>query len=468
VVTHGTGSTLSGLATLLIAAAVLVGCGTGEGIIGGGGTIPPPSDAPTGGLLVQIQDAPVDNLLKFEITVVSIELDPGDVEVLPQPVRVELTSLQLATGLIQLAADIPTGSYSSVTAQFSDPEIKFCLDPPFACSESLVQERQPDLTNMTVTKDLSFSITEDSTRGLLLDFDLEASLLTDAVGAITEVDPVVTCTVVNLDTEDDELEAKGKVISIDRTTATTGTFVLEVFGSCQRLTVSVDSSTDYQDFDGAGLTNDFDGLAVDQIVEVDADGSSDGSLLASRVELEDPDDDEEAEGIITDATRDFGGDVTEFTLVVQEVASCAVAALTEDIITVTVDSNTELEVDTDLPGVTENLFNDPGELAVGQKVEVEPVGLLAADITAEKIKLSDQTIRGTVFSTAPPSFSLLPDSTIFEDANPFITVQTSSATEFDGASGVAELANREVRVRGLLFLIAGQLTLEAEKVDATP
>jgi hypothetical protein len=419
---------------------------------------------------VQITDAPLDNLVKFEITVVSIELGPGDVEVLPEPVRVELTSLQLSTAVIRLAETVPVGSYNQVTIIFSDPEIKFCPEN-VVCTESNLQEIEPALTNSTVEKTVSFSISGSSGTALLIDFDLEGSVETAPVtGAITGVDPQVTCTTQTLGAEDDEFEAKGRVLAITRDTSTTGSFVLEAFGSCQRITVTVDGVTEFEDFD-PDLNNTFESLAVDQIVEVEADAEADGLILANTVELEEPDDDEEAEGTIIDVVRAAGGEVIEFTLLAQELATCATGVLTDDIITVTVNDETSFEVDEDLTGLAA-FFNSAEELAVGQKVEVEPTGLLATEVIAEKIQLKEQVVLGSVFTTAPPlTFTMFAASEelFFEDGDGFIEVQTSGATEFDGVSGVNELIPlQEVRVRGLVFFVGGQLVVDALKVEAEP
>jgi hypothetical protein len=439
------------------------GCG-GGGDDSGGGT--PPPTATEGTLLVQITDAPLDNLVKFEITVVSIVLDPGGVEVLPNPVRVELTGLQLSTAVLRLADTVPVGSYNSVTIQFSDPEIKFCPELPALCSNPT--EIEPTLTNSTVEKDVSFSISGSSGAALLIDFDLEASVETNQLGGIIGVDPQFSITSEDLGAEDAEFEAKGTVLDITRDTSTAGSFVLEVFGSCQRITVTVDGVTEFEDFDEAGLSNNFEGLAVDQVVEVEADADSEGPIFANVVELEEPDDDEEAEGTIIAESRNASGDVTQFLLLAQELATCASGVLTDDMITVTVDGNTELAVDEDeLSGLSSSFFDDPSELAVGQKVEVEPTGLLDTDITADKIQLKEQVVNGTVVSAGAISFSIIPRSSLFPIGVSQIEVQTSSQTEFEGVSSVGELfINQDVRVRGLVFFVAGQYVIEATRVEA--
>ena len=119
--------------------------------------------------------------------------------------------------------------------------------------------------------------------------------------------------------------------------------------------------------------------------------------------------------------------------------------------------------------VDENLINELSDLTPGQIVEVDPVGALGAAVTGEQIELKDQTIRGTVVadSQVAPNFVLDPASDLFVDQS--ISVRTSTVTEFDDVTGVGALLNDQaVRVKGLLFLQAGQLIFEAKKVDASP
>lgn len=454
------------LATVMVVGSLVASCGDG------GSNNPPPGTNPgTGSAVVQMQDAPLDNVVKFEITVVSITLNPGNVPVLSSPVEVELTSLQLQPQLIRLASNITAGSYTSITLQFSNPEIKFCPDPPATCTAQSIQEVNPPLQAMSVTKDVSVTITANATIGLLIDFDLRASIVGGVTGPITGVNPVFTVSVVNVGAQQDEFEATGRVVSINRTTATSGSFVLEVFENCQQVTLTVDSSTVFEDFSEASLADNFESLTTNQIVEAEADVQANGTLLAKEVELEDTENEEEAEGVIVGVTRGVGGDVTSFTLVAHEVVPCSAAALIDDTINVNIGATLpDFQIDEDGLSVDTNLFDDPSDLSVGQKVEVDPVGSMGTSITAEEIKLKDQTLRGMVNGApTPPDFELTPSSPLLQGVDASITIETSSQTEFDGVSGVSGLAaGQAVRVRGLLFLDAGELVLVAKKVDATP
>lgn len=443
-------------------AVVLAGCG------GGGSSASPagqPGTAGAGSLAVLVQDQPLDNLVKFEITVTSVVLNLGDISVLPQPVELELTSLEMTSELIRLAQNIPAGTYTSVTLTFANPEIKF-LDP---ITGNLV-EIQPSLQSGTVTVNVTFTVTAGQTTSLLIDFDLRASVLTDATGNITGINPVVTVSLVNVVTADDELEdVVGRVVSINRTSSSAGTFVLESFANCKQFTFTVDANTMFEDFN----PNNFDSLQADQIVEVDADIQNDGTFLAEEVEREDDQPEDEAEGLIIDATRDPVTDaVADFILLLFDVAPCTATLPPQDTVTVVVPTNPApiFRIDDDEFTVNSALFDDPTDLDVGQKVDVDPVEALGTNpFTAERIKLQDQAIRGTVLSIAGTSFELDPDSDLFPDQS--ITVETSAATEFDDLpGGVADLtAGQAVRVKGLLFrLSTGQQKLVAKRVDGTP
>jgi hypothetical protein len=449
-----------GQAAIVALAVLLAGCGGGGGIDGGGTNPPPGVGTGTGGLGISIQDAPLDNLVKFEITVVAITLNPGSVSVLPSPKEIELTSLQLQPQLIRLASNVPAGSYTSVTLQLQNAEIKFCPES-LTCTAQTVVEREFNQT-FVVSRNVNLTVTNGQTLGLLVDFDLAASI-TQTANDITGVNPTFSVSVVNLASQQDEFEGTGRVVSVNRQSATAGTFALEVFGPCQQVTVTVDANTEFEDF-----ADDFNSLAANQIVEVDADLQTGGTLLAKDVELEESEQGNEAEGVILSVDRNSTTqEVNSFTLVLHEVLPCSVSAPANDLVSVTVDAGTEFRIDDDGLSLSAALFNDPTDLDVGQKVEVDPTGSLGISITAEKIKLKDLTIRGTVNGTpTPPDFELDPASELFPDAS--ISVETFSDTEFDGVSGVSGLVDgRAVRVRGLLFRAgAGQQRLAAKKVRA--
>lgn len=465
------GVALKGKSPLLPAVLCLALVGAG---CGGSSITPPVPPGPlgTGALVLSVQDDPLDDLIEFEITIDSAVLNPGDVSVLAGPVRLELTSLQMSPEMIRLAPSIPAGTYNSITLTFSDPEIKF-RDPVTGA----IIEVKPPLVNATVEVAANITITANQASSLLIDFDLAASVQMDAGSNITGIDPVVTATVGNVAAEDDELDdVTGRVISIDRTDATTGAVVLESFGVCTDITLQVDSNTLFEGFDDANppLENTFESLAVDQIIEIDADILSNGTFVAKEIELEETDTEDELEGLIVDANRNGLNQVTDFQMVLMEVVPCAATIPEDDRITITVptDGSVRFRVKEEDFFPIPSWFDDPSDLEIGQKVEVDPievVDLTSTSFTAEKIKLNRQTIRGTVISATATTFELDPAASLFPDQS--ITVEVFSETRLDDlANGVAGLqAGDEVRVKGMLFRnAAGDLVMAALRIDGSP
>ncbi|MCH7766745.1 MAG: DUF4382 domain-containing protein, partial [Acidobacteria bacterium] len=413
---------------LLVFALVLLAAGCS-----GSSTDPPPgqgSGALSGSLALFGQDAPLDNLVKFEITVTGITLNPGNVQVsLPAGgVRLELTSLQITTDLIRLDQNIPAGTYTSVDLTLANPEIKFRDETTGAIVE--LEDTQLPLQTSSVTINVSFSIAQGQLTALLFDFDLRAMVITDAGGNITGVNPSgnIAVSLVNVAGDVGEFEDEiGRVVSIN---ATDSTFVFEPFSSCQQVTITTDTATVFEDF--APLANAFASLQVDQIVEVDADLRVDGTFLAEKVEFEDDAMEDEIEGLIVEipaGARDaVTGAVSQFKMVLFDVAPCTATLPADDIFTVNVSTTpgvVDFRIDEDDLSVDPALFDGPEDLEVGQKVDVDPVEALGTDpITAEKIKLEDQTIRGTVNgSPAAPNFELSPGSSLFTDPDNSITVR---------------------------------------------
>jgi len=366
-----------------------------------------------------------------------------------------------------------------VDLTLANPEIKFRDETTGNIVE--LEGTQLPLQTSSVTVNVSFSIAEGQLTALLADFDLRAMVITDAGGNITGVNPSgnIAISLVNVAGDQGEFEDEvGRVVSVN---ATDSTFDFEPFASCQQLTITTDTATVFEDFSKATppLANAFASLQVSQIVEVDADLRVDGTFLAEKIEFEDDAMEDEIEGLIIAVSRDSGGSVTQFNLVLFDVAPCTATLPVDDVFSVIVpqDGSVRFRTDEDDLPIDPALFDGPEDLEVGQKVDVDPAVAdlstitSATPITAEKIKLEDQTIRGAVAAPiATLAFDLVPAAALFSDSS--ITVQiTLVATELDDLpGGINDLfIGKLVRVKGLLFRdLALELIFEAKRVDGTP
>ena len=449
-------------------------------------TDPVGSTTEFGTLYIQIQDAPLDNVVNFKIDLDAVELNPESRGVLSGKTEIDLITLQQSTRLVRRIGLIEAGDFTSVTLTFASPSIKLCPGNPPDCS--ITEAIIPTLVNDTVTQDVNLSIGPGNPQLLLIDFDIPASLVTDTSGTITGVDPVVTLSTRDVLTEVDEVDELGRVDAVFRNdpAATEGSFFLESFTSCEIYSFTVDANTLFLDYDDLGfLANIFENLRVGQFVQVvgDIETFQDGSnntsdrILAKSVEVdqlaETPD--RLFKGPIISLDRDATtNEVTGFDMQLQEVIPCSSPVLADDVVTVRIirtgspPTDTAFRIDEEDFMTDLMLFDGPEDLEVGQQVAVDPSVVTSGIFFAEDITLTEQIIRGTVNGPpSSPTFQLTPAFNIFPD--PSITVETGVATIFQGVTGTANLTDQQaVVVKGLLLLDAGQLRLLAQRVEAIP
>ena len=225
-------------------------------------TDPVGSTTEFGTLYIQIQDAPLDNVVNFKIDLDAVELNPESRGVLSGKTEIDLITLQQSTRLVRRIGLIEAGDFTSVTLTFASPSIKLCPGNPPDCS--ITEAIIPTLVNDTVTQDVNLSIGPGNPQLLLIDFDIPASLVTDTSGTITGVDPVVTLSTRDVLTEVDEVDELGRVDAVFRNdpAATEGSFFLESFTSCEIYSFTVDANTLFLDYDDFGfLANIFENLS---------------------------------------------------------------------------------------------------------------------------------------------------------------------------------------------------------------
>ncbi len=474
---------------LFALAMLLAACGgyltSGPSLDSGSGTGSGPGSGPvtgSGSVALFVRDAPMEELVEFEVIVTDVILDPGTVSVLSQPIRLELTGLQLTSEMIHLELQsVPEGSYTSVTVMLLDPKIKFCPDPPLSCTDQSVLNIVLAVNPSSSTSTINFGVTADQVTALLLDFDLRAMVVTDTLditGTVTGFDPFgnILVTVLDVAGQPGEFEDEvGRVVSVN---ATASSFVFEPFGSCEQLTIATDVATQFAAFDRISLTNTFSSLQAGQVVEVNADLKIDASFVAEKVEFEDDATEDETQGFITDVTRATGPSQDSFGLVLMDVTPCTASLPLVEV--ARVDVSTLLGVvdflidDDGFTTVDPALFDGAEDLVAGQKVSLDPVQALGlSPLTAQQIRLEDVTILGTVDNPISSlAFNLVPRAAFMAGVDPSITVQLSTAdTGFENLpNGTSDLfVGREVRVRGLLFRdAAGELFLVAKRVDGNP
>jgi hypothetical protein len=179
------------------------------------------------------------------------------------------------------------------------------------------------------------------------------------------------------------------------------------------------------------------------VVKVDTEVMAGGAMVAQKIEFED--------------------DAMHFEMVVLgELRSVANVNLGNPV-TVTL-TNPKFDIDADGLDVSSTLANafasamDTSDLVAGEVVQIHPIAAATLGppiaVTVDRVRLRMTQLTATVAGApAPPSFVVGDLPGLFTSSGgSTISVETSSATDFDGVSGVSALMDQNVlSIRGLLF-----------------
>jgi hypothetical protein len=353
---------------------------------------------------------------------------------------------------------VPAGTYSSATFTVSNPEV-------VVVNGTTPTKIPATLASGTVNVNFASNITVGTTP-LFINFDLDLAnsiTLTGNPPTSASVNPtfnVSTSTVAPNEAGENEDNGEEDDVHGKVTGVTAPNFTIQT-ESGNSITFATNSSTQFKD----GLTAVTD-LKQGDIVEVDAMTQSDGTNLATKVEREEAETGEEAEGIVSNVT----GTAPALTITIAHQVDSTGSANPPTTVDITTDASTQfivrgdkLNVSNTCPGAT---CFDAAHVAKGQRVEADADGQ-ASPIAAHKLKLREQALVGTIAATPAPtnsSFTLTVSST-----SAFATLSGATSVNVTVANGanlkVPITAGATVRVRGLVFFDGTNYNMTASRVD---
>jgi hypothetical protein len=423
----------------------LAGCGGNNSVTNAG-----PTNA-----TINTGDGTLDSLIKFEMTVSSLTLTGSGGtattgNLLSKSAEVEF--VHQAGSFEPLAlVNIPPGTYSGASMTVSNPEVVVlnnAVPPaPVKIPSTLTSP------NVTVTFTGPISVTSTNSTVINFDMDLAGSITLSGTpptsASVTPKFNVTTATASNSDDDSGEIEdVHGSVTAINAPNFT-------IQNGQSTITFATNSTTQFND----GITS-LSQLKVGDIVEVDGTTQADGTKLATKVEREEASAGEEAEGIITAVT---GSPATQITIAHQvDSSGSATPPVTVD---VSISATTQFIVRADKLNLGSVPAFDATHIAKGQRVEADTSSSTASPIPADKLKLREQALVGTVSAASASGFTLtLNSSSAFATLTGQTTVAVSivSGTELK----VTPANGNTVRVRGLVFVNAGAYTMIAARVDS--
>lgn len=397
---------------------------------------------------VQFGDATNDQIAKFELTVSSITLTGSNgtsntANLLAAPVEFEFSH---TAGMLEPVSisKVPAGTYTAATISWSSPEVVTIDNTGAAVKLSAT----PSSGTANVT--FSSAITVGTTP-TFLNFDLNLAQSLTISGTSATITPTFTVTTSSVpaaeagendqDGESDDVHGKVTVIAAPNFTIQTDAGATIQFAT--------NSSTQFND----GITQLSD-LKVGDIVEVDSVTQSDGSKLATKVEREESEAGEEAEGLI----QNLDNPLTTITIV-HQLDSTSTAAPTT--VAITVNSQTQYVIHADKLSVSGTF--DATNIGKGQRIEADADGQVSP-LVARKVQLREQALIGTVSNASSSGFTLTPSSTsAFASLSGATSVAVTFAQNVNLQVTPANAAT--VRVRGIVLFNAGTYTMIATKVD---
>ncbi len=434
---------------------------------------PPLPPGPTS-TQIRIGDAPVDAVIAFEVTIatlVSVTPSGGGakVNITVGANRLELSHMSAKLEPLGILG-VPPGTYVSADITITNPEMTFlnASGTPVSIQGA----------SQTVTVTLNPALTIGSAPVVLnMDLNVANSLATDASGTITGFNfsgSSFTFSTKAIAAENQQEDDSGEMEDVTGlvTNVSGSNFTMNVGQSGAQLTFATDSTTVFSD----GVTNIAGTL--NQIVKVEGVTKADGTLFAKEVEGLETQMGSEFEGLITLVT---GNPATSLAVLAQDGIGAGMdnskvgVSFTADVSGLASSKYTVDQGNVDLSGLTvpgPNFPFDPNTIHAGQRVEVESTVMMPmanASIAADKVKLQQQAISGTVSnflngSGGAATFDLTLAS------NSYLSVLTGQTVvhvfQQPGTNNkFGTISNTNVlRVRGLLFWTGTTFNMIARRI----
>jgi uncharacterized protein DUF4382/uncharacterized protein DUF5666 len=435
----------------------------------------PPPGAQAANVTVTVRDTPPAGVtvLSFELTVNSATLNPGGYQLVANPTKIEVKNLETDAAFLA-SVNVPPGTYQNISVNLTNPELTILNQSGAAignCANNSVCELSPAAAgNITFSgPPFPINLQNASPIGFQLDVNV-AALITNTLNVDFNATGAFSVAQLPLPGEpadrlDDLDDLFGTVVNLSQSA---GTFTLHTASA--DFLIEADSNTQFE-FESCAANN-LTCLQNSMVVKVDAEVMPGNVFIARKIEFEDDAADNELEGAVFKID-----DATHFEMVVLgELANISGVSLGNPIVVTLSSPSFQVEADgLPVPSGLQGAFEsatDTSQLLPGQVVELRltmpPAAGPPISVTADRVRLRTSQLTATVTGApAPPNFNVGNLPGLFTNAGiSSIQVQTSSATEFEGVSGVAGLADQNVvSLRGLLFnnsanppvLIAGKV-----------
>jgi|SRR5579872_4015809 len=441
----------------------------------------------TSAVTLTVTDAPPAGVtvLSFEVTINSAVLNPGNVQLVTNPQRIEVKQLETDSAFLS-TMNAPAGTYQSITVNVTNPELTVMNNSGAAignCANNSVCHLEPAAAGNVTFSASPFPVVlvGGSPTGFQVDLNV-ANLLSNtlsvdfnAAGAIS----VAQLPLAGQPNDDRLADVDDLLGTAENLDAADSQFTLRTMsGDFQ---IQANGNTQFE-IEGCAADN-FSCIQTGQVVEVDSEVMNGGMFIARKIEAEGSEagdkggdnnqGENEVEGIVFKVD-----DATHFEiLVLGELNATSNVALGNPVV-VTL-SSPQFQVDANglnVPSALQGAFEqatDTSQLMPGQEVQIRSTSGgntmgSPITITTNRVRLHETQFTATISGApVPPNFTVGNLPGLFTSMGvTSILVQTSSQTNFQGGTGLGSLADQnQVSLRGLLFANgANPPTLIVDKV----
>src|ERR1700760_4415172 len=263
-------------------------------------TTTPASTMQTSAVTLTVTDAPPTGVtvLSFEVTVNGAVLNPGNVQLISTPQRIEVKQLETDSAFLS-TMNVPAGTYQSITINVTNPELTVMNNSGAAignCANNSVCHLEPAAAGNVTLSGSPFPVVlaGGSPTGFQVDLNV-ANLLSGTLGVDFNAAGAVNIAQLplagqpNNDQLDDVDDLLGTAINLD---AADSKFTLHTMSG--DFTIQANANTQFE-FEGCAADN-FSCIQTGEVVEVDSEVMSGGTFIAKKIEAE------------NDANDDHGND----------------------------------------------------------------------------------------------------------------------------------------------------------------
>lgn len=466
---------------------------------------------PTGGngggngnspVILTFHDTPPSGVTvtSFEVTITGAVLQPGNVSLLATPQTIELTQLQTNSVFLS-TTKVAAATYTSLQITYANPKFTFLNDsgvPISVGGQNCNAGASCVVTTPTVSGALTTtlsatsvppfqSLTVSSTNQTLLEFDVNLNNIIQQPNSTLDFSPLGhpgAATVIQSTNSSGKTTTIG-TMNVAGQVGTVSATQIQLTPSTGQptLTIAVNSNTAFE-FARANCTNNnFTCVATNQIVGVNINILSDGTLEAAEIDFDDASTTQQVSGTIV---IENGTPPTSFQMIVHNTVPPVSSLPFGTPVTVTIGAGASFVINNGLfilpAGVT---FATTSDLLVGQEVEARVASgtsISNSAFTTDRLALEQTQVQSTVTSlnsTAqppqpsfvlnplPPLFSASPVNPVLQMQVLTVTLGTTVVTSFQELTSpdITGLTDGQpVTVGGFLFNTVGSPTIVAETV----